>query len=322
MILAAILAAPSPGRGQEAASVELRARLDRDTVAIGDPVTYYFSVRAPAGTSAALSAPPDDLGALEVRERGEGPGELWLRVAAFEPGVHPLPAPEARLTLPDGREETLAASPLSLRVISSLSGAGGGEDIREIKPPRALPVSRLLPVLVGAGALALLAALLFLVRFLRRPPAAALPPPPRPAHEIAYEELRRIKEQDLPGRGRIEEFYVSVSGVVRRYLENRFALRSPERTTEEFLSEMASSQALSLRHQELVGDFLAHCDLVKFARFRPAPGQVAGVYDSAVTLVDETKPAAPSGAANSPADEKSLVPSGETVSLRPPHKKL
>jgi hypothetical protein len=291
LLSAFLLAAPFPGRGQEGEA--LRAWLDRDTVSIGDPVTYYLSVRAPEGTKVVIGELAGELGEIEVRETGEGVGGRWHRMVSFEPGVHTLPAPEARLTLPDGREETLCASPLSFRVASVLSSAGKPQDIREIKPPRELPVSYLIPILIGAGALILLAAFVALLRFLRRPRAAAArPPPPRSAHEIAYEELRKIKDQDLPGRGLIEEFYVRVSNVVRHYLENRFALRSPERTTEEFLSEMASSETLSLKHQELVGDFLSHCDLVKFARFRPAPRQIENVYDSAVTLVDETTPPA------------------------------
>ncbi|MCX6349798.1 MAG: hypothetical protein NTV79_09940 [Candidatus Aureabacteria bacterium] len=297
-IIAVVLASPSPGRGQETASLKLESSLDRDTVAIGDPVTYYLKVFAPEGTKVAFPELGEKAGEIEIKSGGEGESgegrdrrfERWYLLAAFEPGVHPLPVPEARLTLPGGREETLAASPLSLKVLSSISPSETPKDIREIKPPRELPVSYLIPVLIVLGALAVLAAGVVLVRFLRRPKAETPPPPARPAHEIAYEELRRIKAEDLPARGLVQEFYVRVSNVVRHYLENRFALHSPERTTEEFLTEMATTDALSLKHQELVGDFLAHCDLVKFARYGPAPRQIENVYDSAVTLVDETKP--------------------------------
>jgi len=291
-IMAIFLSAPFSGRGQESAPLRMEASLDRDTVSIGDTVTYYLGVRAPPGTKVVLGDLSEGIEGIEVRETGgDERGGRWHRIVSFEPGVHTLPAPEARLTWPDGREETVSASPLSFRVASVLSPSEKPQDIREIKPPRELKVSYLMPILIGLGSLLAIAAIVILLRFLRRPKtAAALPPPPRPAHEIAYEELRRIKDQNLPGRGLVKEFYVRVSDVVRHYLENRFALRSPERTTEEFLSEMASSSALSLRHQELVGDFLSHCDLVKFARFHPAPPQIEKVYDSAVTLVDETRP--------------------------------
>ena len=66
-----------------------------------------------------------------------------------------------------------------------------------------------------------------------------------------------------------ERFATRVSEVVRTYLEERFGLHAPDRTTEEFLGELATSVALESRHKALLADFLTGCDLVKFARHQP-----------------------------------------------------
>ncbi|MDD5556851.1 MAG: hypothetical protein PHN82_06325, partial [bacterium] len=125
----------------------------------------------------------------------------------------------------------------------------------------------------------------------RGPPAA----PARPAHEIALEEIARLLAADLPGRGLVREFYASLSDIVRRYIERRFGLNAPDRTTEEFLLEAGAAGGLPERERGLVGDFLARCDLVKFARYGPRAGEIAGAAAAARRFIEETKAADAAG---------------------------
>jgi hypothetical protein len=94
----------------------------------------------------------------------------------------------------------------------------------------------------------------------------------RPAHVLALAALEHVQHQDLMGQERIEEFYVRVSAILRRYVELRFGLRAPEQTTEEFLVSALATGGLIAAHRDLLETFLQHCDLVKFARHRPTPG--------------------------------------------------
>lgn len=95
----------------------------------------------------------------------------------------------------------------------------------------------------------------------------------RPAHEIALEWIRKLAEQRLIEQGRIKEFYERLSNCLRHYIENRFSLRAPEQTTEEFLEEIKTSPVLRGEHKEELKRFLEHCDLVKFAKFQPTKEQ-------------------------------------------------
>ena len=88
----------------------------------------------------------------------------------------------------------------------------------------------------------------------------------KPAHELAYERLRILVKEDLFGAGRIKEFYERISDILRYYIEHHFSLRAPERTTEEFLYELANTNVLPESDKENLAQFLQHCDLVKFAR--------------------------------------------------------
>ena len=91
-----------------------------------------------------------------------------------------------------------------------------------------------------------------------------------------------------------------VSDAVRLYLEERFALRAPEQTTEEFLSDLRSRPLLDVRHQASLAGFLEQCDLLKFAGARPGPEELEELLAAAGRLVDDTDPSAfagPSGPA-------------------------
>src|SRR5205814_750413 len=77
---------------------------------------------------------------------------------------------------------------------------------------------------------------------------------------------------------------------VRRYLEDRFALRAPELTTEEFLARAGDSTALAPGHRAVLRSFLERCDRVKFAAYRPPESESREVIAAARRFLEETRP--------------------------------
>jgi hypothetical protein len=111
----------------------------------------------------------------------------------------------------------------------------------------------------------------------------------KPAHEIAYDRLRALVEENLVEAGRIKEFYERISSILRHYIEHRFDLHAPERTTEEFLAEIQYTDVLSDPDKESLGKFLTHCDLVKFAKHRPTTEQIQQTFDLVKEFIEKTK---------------------------------
>jgi len=120
----------------------------------------------------------------------------------------------------------------------------------------------------------------------RNPPATGEALVSLSPFEIAMRALQQLREMNPP----VEEFYTRLSDIVRRYLEDQMGLRAPERTTEEFLSEMSRDHALSSEHRELLRAFLQESDLVKFARFRPQEEDKQRAFEAAERFVSETQP--------------------------------
>jgi hypothetical protein len=121
----------------------------------------------------------------------------------------------------------------------------------------------------------------------------------RNAYEVARARLDQLLSRPMPqDAAAIERFFVDISAIVRRYLEDRFELRAPELTTEEFLglagsaSQLSASQ-LSADHQNLLRDFLKQADLVKFAGVRVSEAEIRRSSDLAGRFLEETRENAP-----------------------------
>jgi hypothetical protein len=156
------------------------------------------------------------------------------------------------------------------------------EGLRPAKPPVDVPNPWAWAWWLG-GALLLAAALLAWRRWRRQHPPA--PPAPVPPHVRARQQLAEA----LLHLGDPKLFCTRVADTVRWYLEERFQLRAPERTTEEFLVELQSSRQLLPEQKDSLGQFLQRCDLVKFARFEPTEAALRELHDAALRLVDETQ---------------------------------
>jgi len=111
----------------------------------------------------------------------------------------------------------------------------------------------------------------------------------RSAYDLAKAELDALLMAPRPGAHEMDAFFVALSGIVRRYLENRFGLRSPELTTEEFVQELANSPDLVRSHQRLLREFLGRADLVKFAHVVPDPADVELSLDHARSFLEATR---------------------------------
>lgn len=159
------------------------------------------------------------------------------------------------------------------------------DDIRDIKPP--IEISDGLAwfwwMLI---VVALLVASLLLWRWWRNRKTNIVLPPPIPAHVRAKQRL----DQALALITQPKPFVIAVSDTARAYLEERFNFHAPERTTEEFLRELAGTKLLLPEQKESLGGFLASCDLVKFAKYEPGENELRGLHTSALRLVEETEP--------------------------------
>ncbi len=277
--------------------VQVRGRVEPEAVTIGTRFRYTLEVAAVPGIEIVVAQPSERIGAFDIvdfgLEKAFTRGEKtvvarWYTLVGYEPGEHLVKSPPVQYRMPG--EELTEAPAVETRVSieSLLAKAENANDVRDIKGPEAMPIDWR-PYEIGGGVLVLLTLLALGLRWLlgRRRRAEAAPPP-RPAHEVAAEELERLQARGLVAAGAFKEYYSGLSAIVRTYLERRFALRAPEMTTEEFLLTTARGGGLQGTHRRLLRDFLTESDLVKFAKHLPTIADSERAWAAARRFVAET----------------------------------
>lgn len=298
LLVACVAGAPSPAAVQELpAPPSLRVVVDTTTTTVGGRLSLTIAVEhAPDATvqwpDSLDLAPFEVLGAVvspTTVADGRATTTAVLTLAAFELGELEIPSFAVGVTSPGGVTE-LVTDPFGIAVVSV--GLDEGQDIRDIRGPLSIPRSMLV---IGFWVLALAlaaAAGWWLARRARQRTTAEGPvseDPPRPAHELAYEQLDWLETSGLLRQGRIKEYYIEVSDIIRRYLEGRYAIRALEMTSGEVLEQLDDAGVSWDVHDRFTA-FLAHCDLVKFAKHRPSPTACALIVSDARALVDATLP--------------------------------
>ena len=309
------------------AEVTLEISVDRDSVLIADPIVYTVEVLAPADLLVEPPMPAQQLGPFEVREiqflpPEEPGGELqrtlfrWTLVP-YQTGRLEIPPVQIVVADTSGAADTLRTGAQPIEVVSLEPDLQGG--IRDIKPPEELPRGW---AWIGwaIGGLVLLTGGLWLLRFLRRRwlhrglEEIPYQGPPRPAYQIALEELDRIAALHLLDKGMFKEHYIQTSDTIRRYIEGRYAIGAMELTTWELIGQMKRT-AVPEDHHESFRSFLEECDLVKFAKHIPPAEVRETLLDRARRMVLATRiPDRPEVPEEAPAAAANAQPAGVSES--------
>lgn len=287
----------------------VHVRVDKAKVTIAD--TFLLELEAAIGQGYEVQMPKVDkvlenFGIVDWENLGNKLDEnnnvvsrYRYKLEPFLSGTFPIPAftfefysldfaRDRDVNNPDDKKHEITSEPIDIEV-TSLLGEQRAElkiaDIEGVVEMPAKPSYRWVWVLCAAG---IIAAVGFWVR-LRHRRIKELVRIFKPAHEIAYERLRALVKQDLIKAGKIKEFYERLSDILRHYIEHRFNIRAPERTTEEFLAELPYAGVLSQPDQDQLGEFLRHCDLVKFAKYNPTAEQIQRTFDLVKNFIETTK---------------------------------
>ena len=298
----------------ESGPVRAVVRVTPAEPAIGDPIRLEVEVRAEAGVE------------LLMPEFGEALDRFSIVDFAPSQTIADDGATIARqrYTLAPSRSGEQSVPPLLIEFVDRRPGrdvSPEGEDAYELLTERldfevsaALPADAPLELRPAKGPLAALSAssaalwvvpLVVLVAlalaspFLLRAFAAFRERSRREsAYDVARGDLDALLYGARPNADQMDAFFVRLSDIVRRYLEDHLGLRSPELTTEEFLDELSRSPDLVRSQRERLEGFLKIADLVKFAHLVPDATDVEESIQAAQGFIEDTRgiaatPAAP-----------------------------
>ncbi len=246
-----------------------------------------------------------DLEAAKPTDDGKLRWTYRFELEFFLPGEYELPGAEVSfvgLSTVDGDqgEGTAAAVPADVQTVEtdpltvvvhppegfSLSEAELQTLIR--LDPVELPGvwSRWWWLLPGLASLFVILAVLLVRRIRRSQPDVVVRIPP---YEWARRQIAMLVGEDLIAKGRVQEFYYRISGILRGYIERRFSVCAPEMTTEEFLASAAGDHRFGRDMTAELDRFLGACDLVKYARREPGSQESDSVLKAAADFVERTR---------------------------------
>ena len=282
------------------APVTIHASVDHPEATIGDPIRYTVEISAVDGIELVVPVLSGGIGVFTITDFGDVPAHKafgrvtlsrWYTLTAFTTGEQHIPAPKVQYRTADGLKD-VDGNEVPVTIVSLLAQDKNAADIRDIKPPEEVPFDWR-PYGIAAAAVLVVGLLGAGFFYLLNRPRRQRVLPPRPAHEIALAALRHLRARRLIESGEFETYYVELSAIVRRYLEDGFHLRAPEMTTEEFLAAVAREGRLVAPHRRLLAEFLAQADLVKFARHLPTLKDSEAADDAAQRFIEDTRPKPP-----------------------------
>lgn len=279
---------------------------DPGEATVGQPITLTIDVTAENDVAVTMPVLEETLGVFDVIAADTPPDvpEGTTRrtthrytISTLEAGETEIPAlsigfrdQRADDTKRRDIEGEFATDPLTVAVETFISGEFDPTALRDIKGEVDVPLpnrARTLAI-VGAivGGLLVTLAIFWIAQRSRRTTREEARPQIAPG-AWALRELARLQADDLIDRD-VPGYYVRLTDIVRQYIERRFGLSAPERTTDEFLREAQDHRALGDDHKRSLADFLRAADMVKFARYEPPRADSEAALGAAAEFVEQT----------------------------------
>jgi hypothetical protein len=284
-------------------------KTDKNELTVADQLEVVLETSTPENTTVEFPTYSASLGdftlmdtnIIPARMAGSGTDVRVIHVVKYLvepylPGTYSIP--QMTVTYRDRNSESestrLVTEELQVTVKSLRGQDTTSVEIKDIKGPLSLPQNTGLQILLGI--IFLLLILLGVAGFLywqknygnKKPVEIQLRP-----EEIALQELEKLLAEDLLARGEIKLFHLRISDILRHYIENRFGYQAPDRTTEEFLTELSlvrsQKDTFPGRFKSLLVDFLTQCDLVKFAKHEPTIAESEKTVSLCREFVEKTK---------------------------------
>lgn len=281
--------------------IEVQSMVDTSEIFIGDRITYSIVIKRDENLRIEKPGEGLNLGMFEIKEYnfsepqtsdGIVTERFDFKISVFDTGSYTIPPfPIAYFPEDSSRQyKIIKADPIEIHVKSLLSGDDAPE-LKDIKPPLDFPFDYVF-IYSMIAVLVLLAVAVYLgyrawKQKQQRGYIFSPPPKPRPAHEIALVELRKLFKSDLLDKNEFKSFYIKLSGILRTYIEGRYFVSAMEETTYEILRDL--KKHLDGNNLDILKEILQEADLVKFAKHVPEKNYTETLKDKSWQFVNDTK---------------------------------
>lgn len=111
--------------------------------------------------------------------------------------------------------------------------------------------------------------------------------PKLPPHQVAMQEIERIKSEKIWQKGEPKEYYTELTDTLRNYIKERFGFNALEMTSSEIIGRL-----METNDKEALADLRSlfqTADLVKFAKHNPLMNENDANLINAIDFINNTK---------------------------------
>jgi len=285
-----------------AQNIQVLAKLDQDSIKIGDQTKLRLIVHQPSKEHVIFPALKDTLtskvqiigaGKLDTvfdpQDHERATVTQTYTITAFDEGSYTITAFSFK-----NKDSVLTSNDVNLLVRTVKVDTT--KAIYDIKQPLGVEYNlwdwlrdHLVGVLIGLGIALLIVGVVWYIK--SRPKKEAVVEEEKVQLTLTEEmlnKLRELRDRKLWQNGAIKEYYIELSDIIREYLERRYVVKTHEKTTDEIFQGIKYMD-ISDGDRSLLRQILVLADLVKFAKEKPVAAENEQVMDYAIRFVNNTQ---------------------------------
>jgi hypothetical protein len=287
---------------ENGALIRVKAEVDKSIITIGDRIIYSLRIDHDRGIKIEQPGHGANLGQFEIKDykihdilqRDDIITQKFeYQISVFDTGKFVIPPfPVAFFDSDTSRKfQIIQSEPIEIFVESVLTAED--KELRDIKPPWEIPLDISKWIWLAIIFLVTILGTLFGIYYYRkRKKGESLfkREKIRPAHEIAFEDLVKIKAiwREMLEAGEAKVLFTKISEIARNYLENRYFFKALEETTFE-ISESLQEIEIELSRKEQILNVLELSDMAKFAKYNPRVKETESVIVMMENFIENTK---------------------------------
>ncbi len=284
-----------------AQSVSVEASTDTTDYLVGDYI--YYQLKITHDKSVDIKIPPleKNLGSLVFlkelpTEKFETDNEITevhrYILSGYDSVSINIPQIEIEYFEQGGGEpKTVKSNPVKISIHTL--DVDPNKEIKDIKPPIKIEISWLLYLLILVLILlAILIAYYIYTKYYKKqqPQQITEEEVKLTPYKLALKQLHELEEKKLWQQGKVKEYHSELTGIVRRYFEERYHFPAMEMTSSEIM-KVINRVMDSPPVIKITEEFFRNADLVKFAKFIPMPSINEEMMKQAYMIIERTRPA-------------------------------
>ncbi|QKJ28684.1 hypothetical protein HQ865_02555 [Mucilaginibacter mali] len=289
--------------GAKAQDVTVNARLDQQTLKIGDQTQLHLIVRQPLKGKVVFPKIADTLiSKVQVLKAGKqdttvdhnDPKMISVSrsytITSFDAGTYTLPALAFKADTSTIKSNELILEVQTVKVDTTKA-------IYDIKQPLAVSYTffdwlrdHWLAVALGMAIVLLILGIIWYIK--SRPKKEVVIPeykPDIPLHIQILEKLQVLRARKLYIHD-AKAYHTELTDIIRDYLEHRYVIKTHEKTSDEIFESLKYID-IDQENRNLLRQILLLADMVKFAKEQPLPPENEQSMDNAIAFVNKTKQA-------------------------------